>query len=86
MMLRGIERIRTMAAASDESQAKALEGLKLDKIIEYGDPGKKTDQQVVEEILTKTGRKEDAKKTAKKAGKSRSKNKDLQISKDMLRD
>lgn len=86
MMLRGIERIRNMAAASDESQAKALEGLKLDKIIEYGDPGKKTDQQVAEEILTKTGRKEDSKKTAKKAGKNRSKNKDLKISKDMLRD
>lgn len=86
MMLRGIERIRNMAVVSDESQAKALQGLKLNKIIEYGDPGKKTDQQVAEEILTKTGRKEDAKEKSKKTTRGRSKSKELPVKKEMLRE
>lgn len=55
-MLRGINRIRKMALASDESQLKALEKMKVDELIDAGDKGT-DDRKVAELILKKSGRK-----------------------------
>lgn len=55
-MLRGINRIRKMALASDESQLKALEKMKVDELIDAGE--KSTDDtKIAEMILKKSGRK-----------------------------
>ncbi len=55
-MLRGINRIRRMALAADESQLKALEKMKVDELINAGEKGT-DDKKVAEMILKKSGRK-----------------------------
>lgn len=55
-MLRGINRIRNMALAADESQLKALEKMKVDDIINAGEKST-DDKKVAELILKKSGRK-----------------------------
>lgn len=55
-MLRGIERIRKMALAADESQLKALEKMKVDDLINAGEKST-DDRKVAELILKKSGRK-----------------------------
>lgn len=56
-VLRGIERIKNIAQAANESQTKALEKLKLDEVINAGSKNT-NDHQVAEMILKKSGRKE----------------------------
>lgn len=55
-MLRGIDRIRKMALAADESQLKALEKMKVDDLINAGEKST-DDKKVAELILKKSGRK-----------------------------
>ena len=55
-MLRGIERIRKMAIAADESQLKALEKIKISEIINAGEKDT-DDKEVAKLILKKSGRK-----------------------------
>lgn len=55
-MLRGIDRIRKMAQAADESQLKTLEKMKLEEVINAGEKTTE-DKQVAELILKKSGRK-----------------------------
>lgn len=76
-MLRGIARIRSMAAASDKSQLKMLEKMKISEILNAGEKNTE-DQQVAELILKKSGRKDkkEASKLVQK-NKLRSKNKNL---------
>ena len=55
-MLRGIDRIRKMAVAADESQTKALQNLKIEEVITAGEKAT-DDRDVAELILKKSGRK-----------------------------
>ena len=87
-LLRGIKRIQDMATAADESRLKAIEGLRIEEIV---DAGKKStrDEQVAEIILRKSGRK-NKKETEKIVQKSRSKSrstnkKELYQNKDLYR-
>lgn len=54
-MLRGIERIRKMAIAADESQIKSLEKMKISDVINAGEQNT-DDKEVAELILKKSGR------------------------------
>lgn len=75
-MLRGINRIRKMALAADESQLKALEKMKVEDIINAGE--KSTDDaKVAELILKKSGRK--TKKDVNKIVEKSKKQKDIKI-------
>lgn len=67
-MLRGIERIRKMAIAADESQLKALEKMKVSEVINAGEKHTE-DQEVAELILKKSGRnnKKDINKVVQKS-------------------
>lgn len=62
-LLRGIKRIKRIAMQGKEAELKAIEGLKIDDIINAGERGA-DDNKVVEIILKKSGRK-NKKATAK---------------------
>ena len=88
-LLRGIKRIQNIALAAEESQIKALEGMKVEDLMNAGSNQTK-DEQVAETILKKSGRKnkKDAKQIAQKAKKplTKTKNKDLLKSKELYRE
>lgn len=73
-LLRGIKRIKKVAMQGKEAELKAIEGLKIDDIINAGERGA-DDNKVAEIILKKSGRK-NKKETAKII-----KNKNLNLSK-----
>ena len=88
-LLRGIKRIQNIALVAEESQLKALEGMKVEDLMNAGSSQTK-DEQVAEIILKKSGRKnkKDAKQIAQKAKKplTKIKNKDLLKSKELYRE
>ena len=88
-LLRGIKRIQDMAVLADESQLKAIEGMKVEDLMQAGSKQTK-DEQVAELILKKSGRKskKDAAQSVKKAKQPRPKNKakELYSNKELYRD
>lgn len=72
-MLRGIERIRKMAVAADESQLKALEKMKVDDLINAGE--KTTDDRKVAELILKKSGRKNKKEVDQLVQKSKQKNK-----------
>ncbi len=67
-MLRGVEKIKNVALAADESQLKALENMKVEEVINAGE--KSTDErEIAKMILKKSGRKDkkDINKIAEKS-------------------
>ena len=88
-LLRGIKRIQNIALVAEESQLKALEGMKVEDLMNAGNSQTK-DEQVAEIILKKSGRKnkKDAQKIAQKAKKplAKTKNKDLLKAKELYRE
>ncbi|MBE6451893.1 MAG: hypothetical protein E7012_00175 [Alphaproteobacteria bacterium] len=85
-VLRGIERIRKMALAADESQTKILEKMKLEEVINAGEKNT-DDKEVAELILKKSGRKnkKDVKKIVNKSKQySKPKVKDTRKTKDTV--
>ena len=82
-LLRGIKRIQNVAAAADESKLKAIEGWKLEEIVNAG-RSSTDDKQIAEKILEKSGRKSESvkKKMLKNSSRTKStnKNKDMRTS------
>ena len=67
-MLRGVEKIKNVALAADESQLKVLEKMKIEDVINAGE--KSTDErEIAKMILKKSGRKDkkDINKIAEKS-------------------
>ena len=79
-LLRGIKRIQNVAAAADESKLKAIEGWKLEEIVNAG-RSSTDDKQIAEKILEKSGRK--SKSVKKKMLKNSSRTKSTNKNKDM---
>ena len=82
-LLRGIKRIQNVAAAADESKLKAIEGWKLEDIVNAG-RSSTDDKQIAAKILEKSGRKSESvkKKMLKNSSRTKStnKNKDMRTS------
>ena len=73
-LLRGIKRIQALALASDESKVKALEGWKIDEIVDVGRKDTE-DKKIAKKILVKSGRKVENKKVKKMTDKANAKKK-----------
>lgn len=76
-LLRGIKRIQSMAAQADEPKIKAIEGWKIDEIVNAGKDslGSLSDKELAKKILEKSGRKADTKQAEKMAKNSKNKTK-----------
>ncbi len=73
-LLRGIKKIQTMAEATDTSKLRAIEGWKIEELVDAGQKGS-DDNKIAEKILEKTGRKKDKASVQNVAKKAKLKNK-----------